>query len=137
MPHRRFLSLLVMLCAVGVARAGVIADYQARIEKLSHDAITAELEKHPERWDKLSMKFRFRIDPSGRIHDIRILSGVPNGWAEATARRALTSLKLPPVPTQVMKAAGINGCDAEAQLVLAKKQADGIRLVRDQKKLQW
>jgi hypothetical protein len=131
------LCLLLMLCAMATAPAGVISDYQARTEKLSHDAITAALEKHPERWDKLSMKFKFRIDPAGGIHDIRILSGVPNQWAEKTARQALRSLKLPPVPKQVMQAAGMNGCNAEAQLVLAKTQADGLKLVRDQKKLQW
>jgi hypothetical protein len=133
----RILCLLLLLCVFDTARAGIIADYQARCEKLSLDAITAQLEKHPERWDKLSMKFRFRVDLSGRIHEIRMLSGVPNRWAEQTARSVLRDLNLPPVPKQIMQAAEMNGCNMEARFVFATKEADRIKLRRDLMKLQW
>jgi hypothetical protein len=49
MAHRWGLSLLLILCAFASAVADVISDYQAQVEKLSHDAVFAELEKHPER----------------------------------------------------------------------------------------
>jgi hypothetical protein len=137
MRHLAQFSLLFMSWAVANASTNVVSDYQRRAEKLSHDTVFAEFERHPERWDKLSMKLRFRIDAAGRIHDIRILSGVPNHWAEEAARHALSNLKLPPVPKQVMRAAGMNGCNAEAEFAIAKNPADGNKLLRDHNKLHW
>jgi hypothetical protein len=130
-------SLLLISCAVINASTGVVSDYQTHTDKLCHDAVFAEFEKHPERWDKLSMKLRFRIDAAGRIHDIRILSGVPNRWAEGAARRALSELKLPPVPKQVMQATGMNGCNAEAEFAVSKNPADASKVLRAHSKLRW
>jgi hypothetical protein len=90
---RALTSLSVFLLTSSML-AGPVAEYQAKVQKMSHDAITSELEKHPERWTKVAMKLRFHIDRSGRIHDIRIVSVVPNRWAEDTTRHALTLLKL-------------------------------------------
>ncbi len=134
MSRTVLLSLLLTECSLASALADVVSDYQAKTGKLSEDAVSAEIEKHPERWTKISMKFRFRIDPAGRIHDIQITSFVRNQWAEDTARRFLSALKLPPVPKQVMQAAGMNGCYASAQLVLAKTESDFRKLVNDQQK---
>jgi hypothetical protein len=126
----RALATLSMFLLTSSMLAGPVAEYQAKIEKMSHDAITSELEKHPERWTKVAMKLHFHIDRSGRIHDIRIVSVVANRWAEDTARHALTVLKLPRVPEEVMRQTEMEGPDAEAQLVLAKKKSDGETLVR-------
>jgi hypothetical protein len=137
MTRRSSLLLLFVFCAFGSVLGDVISDYQARVEKLSHDAVFADLEKHPERWDKLSMKLKFRIDPSGRIHDIQILSGFPNQWAEQTVRHALTELRLPPVPEQVMRAARMNGCNSAAEFAISKKQSDQALVLRVHKNLHW
>ncbi len=126
---RTLIPLSVFLVTSSVLAAPV-AEYQAKVEKMSHDAITSELEKHPERWTKVAMKLHFHIDRSGRIHDIRIVSVVPNRWAEDTARHALTMLKLPRVPSEVMRQTEMEGPDAEAQLVLAKKKSDGEKLIK-------
>jgi len=129
------LLLLVLIWSTATsARADVVSLYQARTEKISEDALTAELEKHPEHWTKISMKLRFRIDPAGRIHDIQITSAVRNQWAEDTARHALSELKLPPVPNQVMREAGMDGCYASAQLILAKTESDFNRLMKERPK---
>jgi len=116
---------------VGNALAGPVSEYQAKVERMSHDALTSALEKHPERWTKLPMKYSFHIDPSGRIHDIRIVSDLPNRWADDTARHALSILKLPRVPDAVMQQTEMEGPDAEAQLILAKKKADYEKLMKD------
>ena len=137
MARRSFLSSFLLLCAFASTLADVISDYQAQIEKLSHDAVFAELEKHPERWDKLSMKLMFRIDADGSIHDIRILSGFPNQWAEVTVRHALKELRLPPVPKQVMRVAGMNGCNSGAEFAISKKQSDQAIVLRVHKNLHW
>jgi hypothetical protein len=110
--------------------AGPVAEYQAKVENMSRDAITSELGKHPEHWTKVAMKLHFHIDRSGRIHDIRIVSVVPNRWAEHIARHALATLKLPRVPEEVMRQTEMEGPDAEAQLVLAKKKSDGEKLIK-------
>ena len=111
-----------------------MAEYQARVEKIADDALTPALENHPERWTKISMKYSFHIDPSGRIHDIRIVSAVPNRWVENTVRRALTLMKLPPVPHAVMRLTEMEGADAEAQLILAKTKSDYEKLAKDARK---
>jgi|ERR1700730_1598944 len=126
---RGFIALSVCLLA-GTTLAGVVAEYQAKVESISNDAITAALEKHPERWTSIAMKLHFHIDRFGRIHDIRIVSVVPNRWAEDTARHALSSVKLPRVPEEVMRQTENEGPDAEAQLVLAKKKSDYEKLVK-------
>src|SRR5207244_3186846 len=101
------------------------------------DAVFAELQKHPERWDKLAMKLRFRIDADGSVHDIRILSGFPNQWAEETVRHSLKQLKLPPVPKQVIRAARMNGCNSAAEFAISKKQSDRAIVLRVHKNLHW
>ncbi len=58
----------------GSVLADPVAEYQARVEKIADNALTPALENHPERWTKISVKYSFHIDPSGRIHDIRIVS---------------------------------------------------------------
>jgi hypothetical protein len=126
----RALTALSLSLLTGSVLAGPVAEYQAKVEKMSHDAITSQLEKHPERWTTVAMKLHFHIDRSGRIHDIRIISLVPNRWAEDTARHSLTTLKLPRVPEEVMRQTEMEGPDAEAQLVLAKKQSDGETLIK-------
>jgi hypothetical protein len=131
----RFILLLSLIIGAALTvRGDVVSDYQAKTGKLSEDAVSAEIEKHPERWTEISMKVRFRIDATGRIHDVQIVSFVANRWAEDTARQKLSALKLPPVPKQVMQEAGMNGCYASAQLVLAKTESDFRKLVNDQQK---
>jgi len=125
MRARAFLSLLLICSLITNTRGGdVVSEYHNRTKKLTVDAVTAAWENNPERWTKISMKLRYRIDPAGRIHDIDIVSAVRNKWAEVTARRALSALKLPPVPKEVMRAAGMDGCRATLRLVLARSESD-------------
>jgi hypothetical protein len=131
---RLILLLSLIIGAVLTVQGDVVSDYQAKTGKLSEDAVSAEIEKHPERWTKISMKVRFRIDPAGGIHDIQIVSFVANRWAEDAARQKLSALKLPPVPKQVMREAGMDGCYASTQVVLAKTESDFRQLVNDQQK---
>ncbi len=128
----------LVAAAVCVFAGSVLADpvteYPARIEKIADDVLTPALENHPERWTKISMKYSFHIDRSGRIHDIRIVSAVPNRWVENTVRRALTLMKLPPVPDTGMRLTEMEGADAEAQLILAKTKSDYEKLAEDTRK---
>jgi hypothetical protein len=132
---KRFEILCAMLI-VGLstpAFGGVIADYQARTDQITHKALVSSIDNHPERWNRIAMKLHFRIDASGHIHDIRIVSVIRNPWAEETARRTLSALNLPPVPKELMRAAKMNGCNAEAQLIMAKTDDDLAKLSRDAK----
>jgi hypothetical protein len=127
---RGFVAFGICLLA-GSALADPVSEYQAKVEKIADDALTPALENHPEHWTKISMRYSFHIDPSGRIHDIRIVSAVPNRWVEDTVRHALTLLKLPPVPDAVMRLTHMEGADVEAQLILAKKKSDYEKLVKE------
>ena len=120
----------ISVCFVaGSALADPGAEYRAKVERMADDALTPALENHPERWTMISLKYRFHIDPSGRIRNIRIVSAMPNRWVDDTVRHALARLKLPPVPRAVML---LNeGADAEAELILAKTKVDYEKLVRN------
>jgi hypothetical protein len=127
---RAFAALGICFLA-GSALANPVSEYQAKVEKMADDALTPALEMHPQRWTKISMRYSFHIDRSGRIHDIRIVSAVPNRWVEDTVRHNLTLLKLPPVPDAVMRLTEMEGADAEAEFILAKTKSDYEKLVKD------
>jgi hypothetical protein len=84
-------------------------------------AIEDALFKEPARWKKVSIKFRFNITDEGRVRDVRITSAVRNPWVENTVRRALLSLRLPPVPKKLLAQVGNNGLYLEGGLVLGRK----------------
>jgi hypothetical protein len=120
---RRYMAhvcLLIFATAI-FTRADVIADYEARTGKIATDAIEAVLVKEPARWKKIHVKYRFNITDDGRVRDLTITSAPRNAWIESAARRALLSLRMPPVPTEILKRVGHNGLYSIGGLMLKKK----------------
>src|SRR5207244_10945568 len=81
---------------------------------IARQALDAELLKHPERLNGVSMKLRYTVDQDGRVHNVKVISRTPERWAEKTAVRVLAATKFPPIPIEVQLEVGAGHIDAEA-----------------------
>jgi hypothetical protein len=119
-----FIRLFLLFCAFAICDISFAADtakpaasaYQAQTSQIAYRAVVTELLKHPERLRAVSMKLMFQIDRQGRVHDIKVMSKTPRGWAEETARRRLAATKFPPPSQKVLDQLGTDRVNAEAQL---------------------
>jgi hypothetical protein len=112
---------LLIFAAATLTRADVIADYEARTGKIATDAIEAVLVKEPARWNKIHVRYRFNITDDGRVRDLTITSAPRNARIESAARRALLSLRMPPVPIEILRRVGRNGLYSKGGLILEKQ----------------
>ena len=117
-------TILLICCGEGAAREASAASKQSqataafdkRITTIASQAVLAEVSKHPERLNGVSMKLRFTVDQSGRVHNVRVVSGKPERWAEKTAARALAAVEFPPIPKNVLQDMGKDHIEAEAEV---------------------
>jgi hypothetical protein len=104
------------LTAEAAEKSSPTAAYNDRLAAISKKALNAELSKHPERLSGASMKLRYTVDRNGRVHNVKVVSRTPDGWAEKTAARVLAEIKFPPIPMDVQLEVGAGYIDAEADL---------------------
>ncbi len=90
--------------------------YAGQTSGIAREAVVSQLLKHPERVHHVVMTLQFEIDERGRIHNVKIISHIRNAWAEDTARRALSALKLPPPSKQVFEELGTATVHVQAEL---------------------
>src|SRR5262245_20675529 len=118
----RYLVALVMslICFHAIAQAAEksspTAAYNDRLAGIAQQALNAELLKHPERLNGVSMKLRYTVDRDGRVHNVKVISRTPDRWAEKTAVRVLAATKFPPIPMDVQLEVGAGYIDAEAKI---------------------
>jgi hypothetical protein len=123
---RYLVVLAILICSapglvVGAAAAekesAATQVYNHQISAIASKAIDAEVSKHPERMiGKVSMKLKYSVAKSGRVQNVKVISGKPDGWAEKTAARALQAVKFPPVPDAVLQELGTDHLQAVAEL---------------------
>jgi hypothetical protein len=109
-------SFLVWMCIVSRADAG--QNYGTVTGRMANRAIDDALFKEPMRWKKVSFTFRYNITDDGHVRDVRITSLVRNAWVENAARHALLSLRLPPVPKEIVVQVGHNRLYSEGRYIL-------------------
>lgn len=110
-------SLICFLAAAQAAeKSSPTAAYNDRLAGIAKQALDAELLKHPERLNAVSMTLRYTVDRDGRVHNVKVMSRTPDRWAEKTAVRALAATKFPPIPIEVQLEVGAGHIDAEAEV---------------------
>jgi hypothetical protein len=130
MRVRPIISFVLLLATYGVAQSVFAAEkaksaaykaYQEQCGLIANQAIEGELEKRPERLSKISLKVKFQVDRLGRVHNIELISGRQNQWAEEAARHAVNGLKLPPPPGKVAEDAGAVWVTVESDFAMDLK----------------
>jgi len=103
--------------AQAAEKAPATAAYNEKLTEIAKKALDAELLKHPERLvNGVSMKVRYSVDRNGRVHNVKVVSRTPNGWAEKTAAHVLAGIKFPPIPIEVQLEVGAGYVDAKAEV---------------------
>ncbi len=134
MRSDRIIRLVLLLCGLAVAPPGVAVGkpksdankaYTAEAGTFANHAISAELLKSPGRLKGISLELKFRLDPLGRAHEVKVIPAHPNDWAQETARRILTNLQFAPFPKKLAGEVGTNWVDVVAQVDLAPVQPNG------------
>src|ERR1700694_4538166 len=120
MTRARVAQVFALMLLCSVAQAGIVSDYEALTGKTADRAIESALDKEPARWKKISIKVRCNVTDDGRLRDVRITSKIPNRWAEETVRRVLLSLRLPPVPKEIVATLGPHGLYFDGEFELSK-----------------
>jgi hypothetical protein len=122
----RYLAAVAILisCFLGVCEKATAAErlsqatraYNNQITAIAGRAINSEVTKHPERLSGVSMKLLYNVDQRGRVHNVRVVSGKPDRWAEKTAVRVLEAIKFPPIPKNVLQDLGMDHIEAAADV---------------------
>jgi hypothetical protein len=116
----RYLTALItgLVCfhamASAAEKSSATAAYNDRLAEIAKRALDAELLKHPERLNGVSMKLRYTVDRDGHVHNVKVISRTPDRWPERTAVRVLAATKFPPIPMDVQLEVGAGHIDAEA-----------------------
>jgi TonB family protein len=98
--------ILLICCGQGAARETPAANkpspatvaYEKGITTIASQAVLSEVSKHSERLNGVLMKLRYTVDQRGRVHNVRVVSGKPDRWAEKTAVRVLAAVEFYPIP---------------------------------------
>src|SRR5262252_2502504 len=92
--------------------------YTLQATAVARQVVLAELVKHPERIQRMSIKCTFQLDRQGHPHNVKVVSTTHNRWAEETARRALAAAKFPPLPKSVIQQSVTDRASFDYQLDL-------------------
>jgi hypothetical protein len=111
--------LLISVCIV--SRGHAAENYGTVTGRMACQAIETALFKEPGRWKKVSIRFRCNITDDGRVRDVRITSAARDPWVENAARRALLSLRMPPVPKKLVAQVGRNRLYQEGRFILEER----------------
>jgi hypothetical protein len=121
MRHRTLHVLLSLIAACVLPSAEGAENYGTVTGRMAERAIEAALLKQPARWKRVSITFRYNITDDGRVRDVRVTSHDRNVWVESAARRTLLSLRMPPVPKQLVAQVGHNRLYGQGRFILEPK----------------
>jgi hypothetical protein len=85
----------------GAPLAPATEAYFGRIGTTIFNALGRELGKHPERLNG-AIRVALLIDRQGHIQIQKVMSSTSNRWVEDTTLRVVHSVKLPPMPKEVI-----------------------------------
>jgi hypothetical protein len=85
----------------GAPAAPATEAYFGRVGTIIFNALGPELGKHPERLNG-AIRVALLIDRRGHIQIQKIMSSTSNRWVQDTAFRVVRSVKLPPMPREVI-----------------------------------
>lgn len=88
--------------------------YLSRVGTIIFDTLGGELNKHPERLSG-KVKVALRLDRGGHVQVQKILSSTSNQWVQDTALRVVRTVKLPPMPKQVVAEQNHDWVDFQAE----------------------
>jgi Gram-negative bacterial TonB protein C-terminal len=114
MRHACITFAVLLCCSSGSAQSRPASEsYLHRASSIILATLGPQLQKHPERLTGM-IKVALRIDQEGHIHIQKVLSTSPNRWMQDTAMRVLHSIKLPPMPKDVVAEQGHGWIDFQA-----------------------
>jgi TonB family protein len=109
--HRLAIALLLMSCTMASAQrwthkegappAPATEAYFGRVGTIIFNTLVPELSKHPERLGG-AVRVALLIDRNGHIQVQKVVSTTSNHWVQDTALRVVRSVKLPPMPKEVI-----------------------------------
>jgi TonB family protein len=100
-------ALLFCGCCLAVAappakpKSEAYKAYEGQAGMLATTAVQAQLADSFERLYGTSFDLAFQVDRQGRVHNVKVVLSKPNPAAQEIARRAVSSLKLPPFPKKL------------------------------------
>ena len=109
---RRLLILALVLCCTsafgqqwthpkGAPAQPETEAYFGRVGTIIFNTLVPELAKHPERLSG-AVRVALLIDRKGHIQIQKVVSTTSNRWVRDTALRVVRSVKLPPLPKEVI-----------------------------------
>jgi hypothetical protein len=121
MRTTHILIAVLLCCSFGFSRAQSAGElsrplsevYLHRVTSIILNTLGPQLQKHPERLTGLA-KVALRIDRQGKIHIQKVLSTSPNRWMQDTALHVLRTVKLPPMPKEVVAEQGHDWIEFQA-----------------------
>jgi TonB family protein len=101
------MTLMSCLCVTIALAAGapeaVAERYRAQVMQVIEQAVLPEWGKHMDKVDAGTVTFRFRVYADGRIADLKIISSTGNRFLEEMSFRCMQTVKLPPVPAELLR----------------------------------
>jgi TonB family protein len=124
MRHLAIISLL-LLCSTsafaqkwthekGAPPAPATEAYFGRVGTIIFNTLVPELAKHPERLSG-AVSVALLIDRKGHVQVQKVVSTTSNRWVQDTALRVVRSVKLPPMPKQVITEQGHESVQFQAE----------------------
>jgi TonB family protein len=109
---RRIAIILLLLCSAsafaqqwvrpkGVPPRPATEAYFGRIGTIIFNSLASQLAPHPERLSG-AIRVSLLIDRRGHVQVQKVVSSTANRWVQDTALRVVRSVKLPPMPKQVI-----------------------------------
>jgi TonB family protein len=98
----------------GAPPAPATEAYFGRVGTIIFNALMPELSKHPERLSG-AVRVALLIDRKGHIKVQKVVSTTSNRWVQDTALRVVRSVKLPPMPQQVITEQGHEPVEFQAE----------------------
>ena len=98
----------------GVPPAPATEAYFSRVGTIIFNTLMPELSKHPERLSG-AVRVALLIDRKGHIQVQKVVSTTSNRWVQDTALRVVRSVKLPPMPKQVITEQGHDPVEFQAE----------------------
>jgi hypothetical protein len=120
--HRPAAAILLICCASALAQKWsgegppkfATQAYFSQVGTIIFNALMPELSKHPERLSG-AVRVALLIDRKGHIQVRNVLSTTSNQWVQETALRVVHTVKLPPMPNEVIAEQGHEQVDFQAE----------------------
>ena len=88
--------------------------YLSHVGTIIFDTLGTELNKHPERLSG-KVKVALRLDRGGHVQVQKVLSSTSNQWVQDTTLRVVRTVKLPPMPKEVVAEQSHDWVDFQAE----------------------